>query len=252
MIPEAEIRRIVRQVVEQSLGAATPPPPTPAPAQAASTPPPRAAPRRRIIGETDVMAAQAGGTLTIPAGAIITPLARDLARQRRIRFVTEPGSASNSTTPWRGQIIALGADHAGLELKEVLKKYLAELGCVVKDCGTFTTQAVDYPDFAYAVAKLVADGSAARGIVVDGAGIGSCMVANKVPGIRAALCYDKATAVNSREHNDANVLTLGGRMIQPDAAKEIVKIWLATPFGGGRHARRVEKMMQVESRFLRK
>ncbi len=136
-------------------------------------------------------------------------------------------------------------------MKEDLKAYLGELGYQVVDCGTFSPEAVDYPDFAYAVARLVAEGRAWRGIVVDGAGIGSCMAANKVPGVRAAMCYDHATAVNSREHNDANVLTLGGLLLGRSLAREIVKTWLATDFGGGRHARRVDKIMEIEKRFKR-
>jgi len=111
---------------------------------------------------------------------------------------------------------------------------------------------VDYPDFAYAVAGLVAERRAARGILVDGAGIGSCMAANKVPGIRAAMCYDVSTAANSREHNDANVLTLGAGLIGVNLAQQIVKTWLSTDFGGGRHARRVDKIMAIEKRYLKK
>jgi ribose 5-phosphate isomerase B len=101
------------------------------------------------------------------------------------------------------------------------------------------------------VARLVSDGRAWRGIIVDGAGIGSCMAANKVPGVRAAMCYDHATAVNSREHNDANVLTLGGMLLGANLARQVVKVWLETDFGGGRHARRVDKIMAIERRFLR-
>jgi ribose 5-phosphate isomerase B len=110
---------------------------------------------------------------------------------------------------------------------------------------------VDYPDFAFAVATLVSQGTAWRGIILDGAGIGSCMVANKVPGVRAALCYDTSTAVNSREHNDANVLTLGAGLIGPELARQIVAVWLDTAFAGGRHARRVDKIMEIEGRFAR-
>ena len=149
-------------------------------------------------------------------------------------------------------MVALGADHGGYGMKEDLKAYLGELGYQVVDCGAYSTASVDYPDFAYAVAKLVAEGRAWRGIMVDGAGIGSCMAANKVPGVRAAMCYDHATAVNSREHNDANVLTLGGMLLGSNLAHQIVKAWLETDFGGGRHARRVDKIMDIERRFLRK
>jgi ribose 5-phosphate isomerase B len=118
----------------------------------------------------------------------------------------------------------------------------------VLDQGTESVQAVDYPDFAEAVAKAVARGEAWRGIVIDTAGIGSSIAANKVTGIRAALCYDRATARNSREHNDANVLALGARMIPPELAREIVAVWLETPFAGGRHERRVQKIRAIEER----
>jgi len=147
--------------------------------------------------------------------------------------------------------VAIGADHGGFELKEALKKYLAELGYEVVDCGTNSKEAVDYPDFAYAVAQMVAQGKVFRGIMIDGAGIGSCMAANKVPGVRAAMCYDHATAVNSREHNDANLLTLGAGLIGENLARQIVKTWLETEFGGGRHARRVDKIVQIEKLYLK-
>ncbi|HKZ69487.1 MAG TPA: ribose 5-phosphate isomerase B [Anaerolineales bacterium] len=150
-----------------------------------------------------------------------------------------------------GNIVALGADHGGYPLKETLKAHLASLGYSVIDCGTNSTEAVDYPDFAYAVARLVSEGQAWRSIIVDGAGIGSAMAANKVPGVRAALCYDHATAVNSREHNDANVLTLGAGLIGPNLAKQIAETWLRTEFGGGRHAKRVDKIVEIERRFLK-
>lgn len=145
------------------------------------------------------------------------------------------------------RIVALGADHGGYAMKEVLKEHLQANGYTILDCGTNSTQAVDYPDFAEAVARKVAAGQAWRGIIVDGAGIGSCMAANKVRGVRAALCYDYATAVNSREHNDANVLTLGAGLIGLALAKQIADTWLGTEFGGGRHAPRVDKIMAIEN-----
>ncbi len=138
--------------------------------------------------------------------------------------------------------IAIGADHGGFALKERLGFRLREAGWDVDDCGTDTGESVDYPDFAAAVARKVADGDCRWGIVVDGAGIGSAMTANKVPGVRAAMCYDVSTARNSREHNHANVLTLGAGMIGDNLAWQIVEAWLATPWGGGRHARRVAKI----------
>jgi len=150
------------------------------------------------------------------------------------------------------RLVAVGADHGGVALKDALKPYLEELGYTSVDCGTHTSDPVDYPDIALAVAEWVSSGRAWRGILIDGAGIGSCMAANKVPGVRAALCYDQATAVNSREHNDANVLTLGAGLIGSALARHIVKTWLETDFGGGRHARRVDKIAAIEQRFSRK
>lgn len=150
-----------------------------------------------------------------------------------------------------GRKVAIANDHGGVELKNLLKVYLVELGYQVVDFGTSEPKSVDYPDYAYMVADMVSAGKAWRGIVIDGAGIGSCMAANKVPGVRAAMCYDYATAVNSREHNDANLLTLGAGLIGPALAKQIVKTWLETEFAGGRHAKRVDKIMAIEKRFLK-
>ncbi|MBI4541410.1 MAG: ribose 5-phosphate isomerase B [Gemmatimonadetes bacterium] len=145
------------------------------------------------------------------------------------------------------QVVALGTDHGGHPLKEHLKPALAELGYDVWDMGTHGPEPVDYPDFAVAVARAVAEGRAWRGIMIDGAGIGSAMAANKIRGVRAALCYDRTTAENAREHNDANVLTLGAGLIGTRLALEIVRTFLATPFGGGRHARRVEKINLLDA-----
>jgi ribose 5-phosphate isomerase B len=138
--------------------------------------------------------------------------------------------------------IAIGADHGGYRLKERIAFKLREAGRTVVDCGTDSTEAVDYPDFAVAVGRQVATGACGAGIVIDGAGIGSAMAANKVPGVRAALCYDISSARNSREHNHANVLTLGAGLIGESLAWQIVEAWLATPWGEGRHARRVAKI----------
>jgi ribose 5-phosphate isomerase B len=147
--------------------------------------------------------------------------------------------------------VAIGSDHGGYELKEILKAELPGLGFDAIDVGTHSKEAVDYPDIAHEVASLVKEGKAARGIIIDGAGIGSCIVANKVPGVRAGLAYDYSSAVNSREHNDTNVLTLGAGLIGANLAKQILAIWLATKFGGGRHAPRVEKIVAVEKLYLK-
>ncbi len=250
---EDEIRKLVRKTVEQALGGS---------GDAAATHPRLQPSGRKAVTEVDLQDAAIGSTVTLPAGALITPLARDLARERKLSFVyegqTTPGPAvvAAPQPPSRSAVspektVALGADHGGFAMKEDLKKYLQELGYSVLDCGTSSTQPVDYPDFAYAVAKLVAEGKASRGIMVDGAGIGSCMAANKVPGVRAAMCYDLSTAANSREHNDANVLTLGGGLLGLNLARQIVKTWLSTEFGGGRHAARVNKIAAIEKRYLK-
>ncbi len=239
---EEQVRSIVRRVLLRTLGLD-------------QNPDAGAAGRRQTITEADLQALVRGESLTVPAGTLVTPLARDMARDRGINLVEEGVSQVEPVPAQRrtpaAHVVALGCDHGGYAMKEDLKGYLAELGYEVVDCGTNSTAAVDYPDLAYAVARLVAEGRAWRGIVVDGAGIGSCMAANKVPGIRAAMCYDHASAVNSREHNDANVLTLGGMLLGPGLARQVVKVWLETEFGGGRHARRVDKIMQIERRFLR-
>ena len=158
-----------------------------------------------------------------------------------------------STTPTTSnkKVVAIGTDHGGVDLKATLKADLVELGYELIDCGTDTKDAVDYPDIALAVSQLVASGKAWRGVIIDGAGIGSCMSANKVPGVRAAMCYDISTALNSREHNDANVLTLGAGLIGVALAKAILKTWLATEFGGGRHAKRVDKIIAIEKSYLK-
>lgn len=144
----------------------------------------------------------------------------------------------------------MGADHGGYRLKERLAFRLREAGHTVVDCGTNSADPVDYPDFAVAVALQVASGACRAGIVVDGAGIGSAMAANKVAGVRAALCYDVSSARNSREHNHANVLTLGAGLIGDNLAWEIVTAWLDTPWGEGRHAARVAKIDALDGSRL--
>lgn len=147
--------------------------------------------------------------------------------------------------------IAVGSDHGGYELKTIVIAYLQELGHTVIDCGTTGKEAVDYPDFALAVAEKIRSHEACRGIVIDAAGIGSCMAANKVPGVRAAMCVDYATASNSREHNNANVLSLGAGLLGVNQVKLIVKTFLETDFGGGRHARRVDKITDIEKKYMK-
>ncbi len=165
-----------------------------------------------------------------------------------------PGSTAppaTSAPAARPVAIAIGADHGGWQLKDAIGRVLAEAGYAITDCGTNGPEAVDYPDIAHAVARLVAGGTCRYGIILDGAGIGSCMVANKVPGVRAALCHDLSSARNSREHNHANVLTLGARFVGEGLAVEIVRAWLGTDWAPGRHAARVEKITDVERRYMK-
>ena len=169
---------------------------------------------------------------------------------------TRESTVSSTPSPVRTEVsgrkvVAIGADHGGYELKEALKPELKTLGFEVSDVGTNSKDAVDYPDFAHAVAQAVGTGKAWRGIMIDGAGIGSCIVANKVPGVRAGMAYDYSSAVNSREHNDANVLTLGAGLIGVNLAKQIVSTWLTTEFAGGRHTPRVDKIKLVEKKYLK-
>jgi ribose 5-phosphate isomerase B len=147
-------------------------------------------------------------------------------------------------------MIALGADHAGWELKEEIKAWLLERNVELLDFGTHSPDSVDYPDYAAQVGEAVAAGKAERGVLVCGTGIGMAMAANKVPGVRAAFCPDLFTARMSREHNDANVLALGGRLMGRELALEIVEMWLRAEFQGGRHARRVGKVTELEQRHV--
>ena len=142
--------------------------------------------------------------------------------------------------------IAVGSDHAGLALKEKVREYLLDRGYDVDDQGTFSEQSVDYPDFAEKVAERVATGQATFGVVVCATGAATAMAANKVPGIRAAACNDTITARSAREHNNANVLTLGGRILGPAAAGKVLDTWLATPYAGGRHQKRLDKIVAIE------
>ena len=203
---------------------------------------------RKVITAQDVPDV---GDFRIPAGSLVTPSAREAAAERGVRILELPEDQIPAETRPE-KIVAIGADHGGFGLKERLKPILAELGLEVRDVGVYDEEPADYPDLALRVAELVAGGVAARGVAIDGAGIGSCMAANKVPGVRAALCYDKASARNSREHNDSNVLTLGAKLLTESQAEAVLRTWIATPFAGGRHQARVQKILDIEQRYLKK
>jgi ribose 5-phosphate isomerase B len=203
---------------------------------------------KKVITVQDV---PLSGDLRVPIGTIITPSAREVAASRGVRIAELPEDELSSLAPPE-KTIAIGADHGGFGLKEALKPLIESLGFQVRDVGVHEEKAADYPDLALKVAELVAAGTARRGVSIDGAGIGSCMAANKVPGIRAALCYDKASARNSREHNDSNVLTLGARLLTQTQAEDVLRTWIATPFAGGRHQARVQKIIDIEQHYLKK
>ncbi len=213
---------------------------------------------RKLVSERTVIdAAKNSKVLEVSKDAIITSAARDKAKQLGISIqIVDHSRAAKSETPSGIKVkpggenkIAMGADHGGFPLKSILKKTVESLGFKVVDVGTHSTVSVDYPDFAHAVAQLVGDGDCVAGIMIDGAGIGSCMAANKVPGVRAAMCYDVSSAVNSREHNDANVLTLGAGLIGNTLAEHIVKVWLKTAFAGGRHQKRIDKIIAIDLKY---
>ena len=197
-----------------------------------------------VVTGQDVQAVPQGGEILTGLGAIVTPWARELAATRGVRIV-HAAAAPGSVT------VAIGADHGGFPLKEEVKALLGRLGHPCKDLGTYSTEPVDYPDIALAVAKAVRSGEAAVGILVDGAGIGSAMAANKVPGVRAALCVDEAAARTAREHNDANVLTLGAKSLDAAGMARIVETFLTARCTEERHARRVEKIKAIEESYLK-
>ncbi len=142
--------------------------------------------------------------------------------------------------------IAIGCDHAGFALKEIVKEFLTTMNIEVLDCGTNSEASVDYPDIAGLVARKVASGERGRGILICGTGLGMSMAANRLAGVRAALCNDLFSAIMSRRHNNANILVMGGRVIGPELAKEIVRAWMETPFEGGRHQHRIDKLDSME------
>ena len=221
---------------------------------------------RPLLTEKEIREAIASGIRKISTSpdAIVTPLAYELAVANGVEIVREspvkgpepkeksPLSGAEQTSETaRGKIVAFGADHGGFQLKQLLMKYAGSLGYSVVDLGTSNEEPCDYPDFAFAVARIVAAGEAWRGVIIDGAGIGSCIVANKVPGIRAACCHNEFVARNAREHNDTNVLTLGSRVTGSELCKEILRVWLETWFAGGRHKGRVDKITDVELRYIK-
>ena len=227
-----------------------------------------------LVTEREIRRAAREGKKTLDVtGAVVTPSARDLAGALGVALAGDarsgrkgargapperqstppsPNPSDPNTAPPTGSAprpaVALGADHGGVAMKNAIAEHLRAAGHAVTDLGTMSSEPVDYPDFAVAVARAVASRQVVFGIMVDGAGIGSCMAANKVAGVRAAMCHDVTTAVNAREHNGANMLTLGGGLLGTRLALVIVDTFLSTPFAGGRHAKRVEKIDALDRR----
>ena len=209
----------------------------------------------RLLVTEQTILDTAGPRLVVPTDALVTALAADAARERGVEIVRTDAAAVAPAPPAAlpaapERSIAIGCDHGGFALKTALVAEADRLGWSVLDVGTDSEASVDYPDFAFAVARAVQTGVTQRGLMIDGVGVGSAMVCNKVSGVRAALCPDVFSAYNARAHNDAHVLTLGARTMGAESCKRILAEFLTTPFEGGRHARRVGKMMEVEARFL--
>ena len=201
-----------------------------------------------IITESDARILEIGATVSLKAGGHITPLAADTLRERRIVVLSAVAEASlDGLAPVADiKTLAIGSDHSGVALKAKLREYLRQRGLSVLDVGTEGSDPVDYPDIAAQVARLVSRQEVDAAIVIDGAGIGSAIAANKIAGARAAMCTDKTLARYSREHNGANVLALGASLVSVDDAKAIVDTWLGTPMGEVRYIRRLAKIRALE------
>lgn len=222
---------------------------------------------KKLLTEQDIkeVAAKGQKEVFIDNETLLTPSAKDAVVRFKLTVTTKkdtpaPANSSRASSPSYeksniqptmvgGNLVVLGSDHGGYATKEMLKKYLAELGYRTLDIGTNSEESCDYPDFAYAVARIVAKGEAWRGIMIDATGVASSIVCNKIPGVRAAACFNEFVAQSSREHNDSNVLTIGAKAIGSESIKSIVKIWLETWFGGGRHKKRVDKIIDIEQKF---
>jgi ribose 5-phosphate isomerase B len=200
---------------------------------------------KSLITEDDLRGLDPGSRVRVSETAKFTPLAHDIVAERQLILIRKKPRADGLKV----KSVALAADHGGYALKEQLKVFLDQLGLQVRDFGTNSTDAVDYPDFAHAAARSVAAGHVDVGIVIDGAGIGSAMAANKVAGVRAAACYSPALARNSREHNGANVLTIGSGQNSFDEVQEIVRAFVTTEISEERHKRRVAKIDAIEKEY---
>lgn len=209
---------------------------------------------KKLITELDVLKLHEAGVKIIPVGEneILTPLAKDRVKDLGLKIVTKEEAARIDNaenflnTSVRLKKAAIGSDHTGFKVKNILSKILTEKGFEVIDVGTFDEKSCDYPDFAFAVAEKVQSLTVDFGIVVDATGIPSAITANKLRGIRAATCYNEFSTRSAREHNNANVLVLGAKALGEETIKFILEVWLNTNFGGGRHQRRLDKISDIE------
>ena len=202
---------------------------------------------KSLITEDDLRGLEPGSRMRISPKAKLTPLAQDIVNAKEIELIRKASRDGDVKV----RSVAIGADHGGFSMKEALKGFLTGLGLVVRDLGTNSAEAVDYPDYAHAVARAVSDNQVDAGIIIDGAGIGSAIVANKVPNVRAAACYSVALAKNSREHNGANVLTLGAGQNTQEQVEGIVKAFVTTEISEDRHKKRVAKIGEIEQKYKR-
>ena len=200
---------------------------------------------KSLLTEDDLRGLEEGARIRVAENAKFTPLAQDIINDKKIVLVKK----SSRNTSLKVKSVAVGCDHGGFEYKEQLKKFLTQLGLNVRDFGTNSKDAVDYPDFAHAVAIAVGKNHVDAGIIIDGAGIGSAMAANKVPDVRAAACYSVALAKNSRQHNGANILTLGSGQNSFDEIKEIVEAFLTNDLTESRHQKRVGKIDAIQKQY---
>lgn len=189
--------------------------------------------------------------IVIEEGSVLTPLAKDRILHSGLKIVNQLSSGSNSESITSAKI-AIGSDHTGVKMKKILYDHLTKKGFELSDVGTFTEDAVDYPDIAYNVANRVSIGEVRFGIIIDATGIPSSITANKIPGIRAATCYNEFSAKSSREHNNANILVLGARALGEETIKSIADVWLASGFLGDRHQKRLDKITAIEDKYSKK
>jgi ribose 5-phosphate isomerase B len=204
-----------------------------------------------MITEADARVLTRGETVTLAGGGHITPLAQDTLKERRITVIREGRTSEDEAAlapPADIRRVAIASDHSGVKLREALASFVRGRGVAVQDLGTHSTEPVDYPDVAAAVGDVVARGEADAGIVIDGAGIGSAIAANKIRGIRAVMATTETIARYSREHNGANVLALGATLVTDDEARAIVATWLTTPMREPRYIRRLAKIRDLERR----